>query len=49
LELLLIPFPSLLQIGIKLGENDNSPIHEENLARILTAMVSAAAALAVSA
>ena len=49
LELLLIPFPGLLQIGIKLGENDNVPIHEENLARILSAMVSAATALAVSA
>jgi hypothetical protein len=49
LELLLIPIPRLLQIGIKLGENDNFPIHEENLARILSAMVSAATALAVSA
>ncbi len=49
LQLLLIPIPSLLQIGIKLGENDNAPIHEENLARILSAMVSAATALAGSA
>ncbi len=48
LELLLIPIPCLLQIGIKLGENDNFPIHRENLVRILSAMVSAATALAGS-
>jgi len=38
-----------IQIGIKLGENDNFPIHRENLVRTLSAMVSAATALAGSA
>ena len=49
LELLLIPNPGLFQVEVELRENDNVPIHEENLARILSAMVSAATALAVSA
>jgi hypothetical protein len=49
LELLLIPNPGFFQVEVELGENDNFPIHEENLARILSAMVSAATALAVSA
>ena len=49
LELLLVPIPGLLQVEVELGENDNFPIREENLARILSAMVSAATALAVSA
>ncbi len=42
---MLIPVPSLLQIGVKFGQNDNFPIHEENLLRTFSAMTSAGTAL----